>query len=205
MNQPESQIVSRWRGKKRTVVPSTRTTLSHRAIEHCILTLSLRAGIISKGFYLKPLRFYSYGIMGDLDSTLVIGGCRGLEFHLVIQLLQSGEAADATVPDIDIKRSRVEGARYVKDSVTSYEDVSSVLADVKPRAIFHLALPHAMYQSATPKLFDEVNVYGTENLLDCIYEHGGVKVLIYTPTTGVIHDGYTDSALPLQCLGDQDS
>jgi len=132
--------------------------------------------------------------MGALDPALVIGGCGGLGFHIVTQLLQSGEAADVTVLDIEIERNRVGGARYVKGSVSSHEDVSMLLADVKPRVIFHVASPHLMLQSATPKLFEEVNVSGTQNLLDCIYEHGGVKMLIYTSSTGIMHNGYTDSA-----------
>ena len=135
--------------------------------------------------------------MRALDPVLVIGGCGGLGFHITTQLLQSGEAADVTVLDIEIERNRVEGARYVKGSVSSHEEVSMVLADVKPRVVFHVASPHLMLQSATPKLFEEVNVAGTKNLLGCIYEHGGVKVLIYTSSTGIIHNGYTDSARSL--------
>ena len=135
--------------------------------------------------------------MRALDPVLVIGGCGGLGFHITTQLLQSGEAADVTVLDIEIERNRVEGARYVKGSVSSHEEVSMVLADVKPRVVFHAASPHLMLQSATPKLFEEVNVAGTQDLLSCIYEHGGVKVLIYTSSTGIIHNGYTDSARSL--------
>ena len=130
--------------------------------------------------------------MGPLDPTLVIGGCGGLGFHIVTQLLQSGEAVDVTVLDIEVERNRVEGARYVKGSVSSHQDVSTILGNVKPRVIFHVASPHLMLQSATPKLFEEVNVSGTRNLLDCIYEQGDVKMLIYTSSTGIIHNGYTD-------------
>jgi sterol-4alpha-carboxylate 3-dehydrogenase (decarboxylating) len=130
--------------------------------------------------------------MGPLDPTLVIGGCGGLGFHVVAQLLHSGEAVDVTVLDIDTERNRVEGAHYVKGSVSSYQDVVAVLADVKPRTIFHVASPHLMHQSATPKLFEDVNVSGTRNLLDCIYKEGGVKILVYTSSTGIIHNGYTD-------------
>ncbi|KAJ4287140.1 hypothetical protein N0V90_012538 [Kalmusia sp. IMI 367209] len=128
-------------------------------------------------------------LSGSVD---VIGGCGGLGFHIVTQILQSGDAVDVTVLDIDIERNRVEEARYVKSNVSSHQDVSAVLTDVKPRIIFHVASPHLMHQSATPKLFEEVNVLGTHNLLDCIYKQGDIKVLIYTSSTGIIHNEYTD-------------
>ncbi|KAF2446655.1 NAD(P)-binding protein [Karstenula rhodostoma CBS 690.94] len=53
-------------------------------------------------------------------------------------------------------------------------------------------IPHLMVQSATARLFEEVNISGTKNLLKCIYEHRGVRMLIYTSSTGIIHNGYTD-------------
>lgn len=133
--------------------------------------------------------------MGALDPVLVVDGCGGLGLHIITQLLQSGEAADITILDIYLERNRVEKVHYTQGSVSSRADVSKALANVKPRTIFYVASPHLMLQSATPQLFEEVNVSGTQNLLDCIYEHGGVKMLIYTSSTGIIHNGYTDSAL----------
>lgn len=59
--------------------------------------------------------------MGDLDLSLVIGGCEGLSFHIVTQVLQSGEAANVTVLNIDVESNRVEGARYVKGSFSSLQ------------------------------------------------------------------------------------
>jgi sterol-4alpha-carboxylate 3-dehydrogenase (decarboxylating) len=92
--------------------------------------------------------------MAAFDPVLVIGGCGGLGFHIVTQLLQSGEAANITVLDIDHERNRVEDVNYIKGSVTSHGNVS----------IFHVASPYIMHQSATPKLFEEINVSGTQNL-----------------------------------------
>lgn len=77
--------------------------------------------------------------MAPLDPTLVIGGCGGLDFHIVTQLLESGDATDVNVLYIGTGRNRVDGVNYVKGSVSSRKDVSAVLADAKPRVIFHVA------------------------------------------------------------------
>jgi sterol-4alpha-carboxylate 3-dehydrogenase (decarboxylating) len=130
--------------------------------------------------------------MAPLDPVLVIGGCGGLGYNLVLQLLESGDATNITVLDIDTERNRINGPTYIKGSVSSNEDVSKVLAQVKPKLIFHVASPHLMQQSATPKLFEEVNVSGTQNLLDCIYAHSSIRALVYTSSSGIIHNGYTD-------------
>lgn len=130
--------------------------------------------------------------MAPLDPALVIGGCGGLGFHIVTQLLESGDATNVTVLDINTERNRVDGVNYVLGSVSSQKDVSAVLAGAEPRVIFYVASPHLMHQSATPELFEEVNVSGTQNLLDCIYHNGRLKVLVYTSSTGIIHNGYTD-------------
>ena len=128
-----------------------------------------------------------------LDPVLVIGGCGGLGFHIVTQLFHSGDATAITILDIQTDRNRVDSARYVKGSVSSYDDVSKVLAAVKPRVIFHVASPHLMRQTATPKTFEEVNVLGTKILLHCISECRDVQALVYTSSTGIIHNGFTDS------------
>ncbi|KAF1956412.1 hydroxysteroid dehydrogenase [Byssothecium circinans] len=130
--------------------------------------------------------------MPSLDPVLIIGGCGGLGYHITQQLLESSDASNITILDIDTERNRVKGARYINGSVSSRDDVSKVLELAKPRVIFHVASPHLMHQSATPELFEDVNVTGTRNLVDCIYERGDVKALVFTSSTGVIHNGYTD-------------
>jgi sterol-4alpha-carboxylate 3-dehydrogenase (decarboxylating) len=130
--------------------------------------------------------------MAPLDPVLVIGGCGGLGYNIVRQLLESGDATDVTVLDIDTERNRIPGPRYVTGSVSSRDDVSTALAQCKAKVIFHVASPHLMHQSATPKRFEEVNVSGTQNLLDCIYEQKSTEALVYTSSCGVVHNGFTD-------------
>lgn len=50
-----------------------------------------------------------------------------------------------------------------------------------------------MHQNATLQLFEEVNVSGTRNLLDCIYANGATKVLVYTSSSGIIRNGFTSN------------
>jgi sterol-4alpha-carboxylate 3-dehydrogenase (decarboxylating) len=49
-----------------------------------------------------------------------------------------------------------------------------------------------MDQSARQETFEECNIAGTKNLLQCIDEVGGVKVLVWTGSTGVIDDGISN-------------
>jgi sterol-4alpha-carboxylate 3-dehydrogenase (decarboxylating) len=115
-----------------------------------------------------------------MDPVLVIGGSGGLGSHIVTQLLSSVDATSVTVLDLNINRNRVDGARYVKSNVASYADVSKLLSDIKPRVIFHTASPHRMDQTATQSTFEECNIAGIENLLQCVEEVGGVKALVWT-------------------------
>jgi sterol-4alpha-carboxylate 3-dehydrogenase (decarboxylating) len=127
-----------------------------------------------------------------MDPVLVLGGCGALGYHIIKQLLDTKKASDVTSLDIRIDVNRVPGAKYIKGSIASEEDVRSVLESVKPRIIFHTVSPQLMGQKNTHDLYEEVNVRGTKILLDCIAETDYVKALVYTSSSSVIHNNITN-------------
>lgn len=127
-----------------------------------------------------------------MDPVLVLGGCGGLGYNIVKQLLDTKKASDVTAFDIKTHINRVPGAKYIKGSITSEEDVRSVLETVKPKIIMHTISPDLMGQKNTHKLYEDVNIGGTQILLNCIAEVDYVKALIYTSSSSVIHNNVTD-------------
>ncbi|KAF1948957.1 putative 3-beta hydroxysteroid dehydrogenase/isomerase family protein [Byssothecium circinans] len=127
----------------------------------------------------------------QLGSVLVVGGCGFLGHHIVRKLIQAGDASNVTVLDVKTDLYRIEGAHYISGSITSPEDVKRALDAAKPKLIFHTVSPQAL---GSNKVFTDVNVNGTRNLLDCAQSSGFVRALVYTSSSSVVHDNHSDIA-----------
>ncbi|KAF2812746.1 C-3 sterol dehydrogenase/C-4 decarboxylase [Mytilinidion resinicola] len=125
----------------------------------------------------------------SLGSVLVIGGCGFLGRHLVEGLRRSDDASTLTVFDLTNSNS-IEGIKYIAGSITSRDEVLAVLNDVKPEVIFDLASPYALVRNL--KLLEDVNIHRTRNLLECSQQCGFTKALVYTSSSSVIHNSFTD-------------
>ncbi|KAF2119851.1 C-3 sterol dehydrogenase/C-4 decarboxylase [Lophiotrema nucula] len=126
-----------------------------------------------------------------LGSVLVLGGCGFLGHHIVKLLLEAADATQVTVFDLSIDSYQVEGAKYIPGSITSREDVTKALETARPQVVFHTVSPQAL---GSPKLFKQVNIEGTRNLLKCVQESGFVRALVYTSSSSVVHDHRSDLA-----------
>lgn len=126
-----------------------------------------------------------------LGSVLVLGGRGFLGHHIVQKLLEADDVSQVTVLDLNTGSYQVYGARYNVGSITSRDDVTKALQEAKPRVVFHTVSPQAL---GSPKLFNEVNVEGTRNLLKIAQESGFVKALVYTSSSSVVHDNRNDLA-----------
>jgi len=124
-----------------------------------------------------------------LGKVLVLGGCGFLGHHIVQKLLEANDVSQVTVFDLRTNSQRQEGAEYIAGSITSRDDVMKVLHEAKPRVIFHTISPQALGDES---LFQGVNVEGTRTLLECARECGFVKALVYTSSSSVVHDNYSD-------------
>ena len=134
----------------------------------------------------------------DLGSVLVVGGCGFVGHHIVKQLLFN---YDCTISVLDLRttHNRQPKVTYHDGDITSREAVLAVLKEAKPNVIIHTASPSAVLNSvssqavrAANKLYYNVNVNGTKNLLDCAVESGTVKAFVYTSSASVVHDNVSD-------------
>lgn len=80
---------------------------------------------------------------------------------------------------------------YIQVNLLDYAAVQNLIGEVKPTYIFHLA---GLNFSDDPKLFYEINVIGTMNLLDAVRKNNGQidpKVLIVGSSAeyGIVNEG----------------
>jgi sterol-4alpha-carboxylate 3-dehydrogenase (decarboxylating) len=129
--------------------------------------------------------------MASLDPVVVLGGCGSLGHHIVKKLFEAG-AKDVTVFDVNTKTNIVPNAKYVKGSIQNSDDVLQLLQSVKPLTIFHTVSPSMLGQRNTKQVFDNVNIEGTQNVLDNSTKVGTTKALVYTSSSSVIHNNITD-------------
>ncbi|KAG8164886.1 hypothetical protein KVR01_005161 [Diaporthe batatas] len=126
------------------------------------------------------------------SPVLVVGGCGFLGSHLVKALLsdQSTDTAQYQVHALDIRtdRNRVQGAAYHSCDITSADQVKSVFLATKPKVVFHVASPDPL--SHNNALFQQVNVKGTQNLLEAA-KAVHTQAFIYTSSFSAVHN-HTD-------------
>jgi sterol-4alpha-carboxylate 3-dehydrogenase (decarboxylating) len=129
--------------------------------------------------------------MTTLGSVFVIGGCGLLGHHVVKYLLESGDASSITVFDISTKNNRYDDPKveYITGSITSREDVLSALKSANVKVIINTASPDPLVP--VPRLLEEVNITGTQNVLDCAMELG-IRIHVYTSSSEVVQNSYDD-------------
>ncbi|TVY40142.1 Sterol-4-alpha-carboxylate 3-dehydrogenase,decarboxylating [Lachnellula occidentalis] len=117
----------------------------------------------------------------DLGAVLVVGGCGYLGSHLV-QLLEP-HSTSIHVVSRNPTSNLHPFATYHAGDIASYEQISSLLAQIKPQVIFHTASPK---YTASEKQLRQTNLDGTRNLLKCASESPYVRALVYTGTDSAV-------------------
>ena len=127
---------------------------------------------------------------------LITGGCgfvgsnlaaevlrRGEELYIIDNLFRFGSADNLTW-------LRTLGEfKYYPFDIRNINDVETVIKEVKPDYIFHLAGQVAMTTSiANPRLDYETNALGTFNLLDSVRKYSPGSVILYSSTNKVYGD-----------------
>jgi UDP-glucose 4-epimerase len=131
--------------------------------------------------------------------AIVTGGAGFIGSHVVDALLAEGYAV-TVIDDL----SSGDAARVAKDAqlveldITDAPAIEAVVAEVKPRAIFHLAAQSSVVVSVeNPSRDCEVNVTGTLNVLEAA---GEIEApVVFTSTGGAL---YGDAA-PMPTLEDR--
>lgn len=126
-------------------------------------------------------------------NLLITGGCGFLGSNLAAHALGSGHEValfdnlyrQGSVENLNWLKSQ--GAfRFVHGDIRNQNDISRLVQEFGPDAIFHLAGQVAMTTSiANPRLDFEVNAMGTHNLLEAVRQFAPKSVVIYSSTNKV--------------------
>jgi len=127
---------------------------------------------------------------------LITGGCGFVGSNLALEVLTRGEELfvfdnlfrHGSADNLRWLRSQGQFTYYPSD-IRNYNDVETVIKDIKPDYIFHLAGQVAMTTSIkNPRLDFEINALGTNNLLEAIRKYSPDTVILYSSTNKVYGD-----------------
>lgn len=127
---------------------------------------------------------------------LITGGCGFIGSNLAAEVLNNGEELfvmdnlfrHGSNENLNWLRSKGEFKFYPFD-IRNVNDMETVIKEVKPDYVFHLAGQVAMTTSiANPRLDFETNTLGTFNLLDAIRKYSSNSVILYSSTNKVYGD-----------------
>lgn len=129
-------------------------------------------------------------------KLLITGGCGFLGSNLAADALARG---DELVVFDNLYRAgsrenlgwlQLQGRfRFEHGDIRNQNDITRIVLEFQPDAIFHLAGQVAMTTSiANPRMDFEVNVMGTHNLLEAVRQHAAQAVVVYSSTNKVYGD-----------------
>ena len=120
-----------------------------------------------------------------LGPALVIGGCGFVGFHIVIALLKDPTSGPVSVISRNPNSNRCERVSYYTGDIGNLDEIRKLLANIKPRVIFHAAAPRGDDTTVKPGDHHRISVEGTKNVIACAIESPTVKALVYTSTCAV--------------------
>lgn len=129
-------------------------------------------------------------------KLLITGGCGFLGSNLAAHAIHRGD--DLVVFDSLYRAGSLENLRWLKGlgafrhvhgDIRNQNDITRVVTEFRPDAIFHLAGQVAMTTSiANPRMDFEVNVLGSHNLLEAVRLNCPDAVVVYSSTNKVYGD-----------------
>jgi CDP-paratose 2-epimerase len=143
---------------------------------------------------------------------LITGGCGFLGSNLAADAISRG---DQVIVFDNLSRA---GSRdnlawlhskgeitFIHGDIRNQNDITKVIRDLKPEAIYHLAGQVAMTTSiANPRLDFEINAIGTFNLLEAVRAHTPETIIIYSSTNKVYGNleqfSYNETTTRYECL-----
>lgn len=131
-----------------------------------------------------------------VGPVLVTGGAGFVGRNLVNALRAQG--VKVIVFDLAAKYMPPEGVEFVRGNLVSKSEIVAALTKYGVQVVFHVASPDPNSQNR--KLFEDVNVTGSQNVVDACLEVG-VSTLIYTSSASVVWQGAAqegvDESIPL--------
>lgn len=122
---------------------------------------------------------------GPYGPSLVIGGCGFLGFHIVKALLADPAWGPVSVISRNPDNNRCEGVSYHQGDICNSDEIERLLADLKPRIIFHTAAPRAADPAIVPGDHLRTSVEGTKTILSAAKNSSTVRALVYTSSASV--------------------
>jgi CDP-paratose 2-epimerase len=127
---------------------------------------------------------------------LITGGCGFIGSNLAAEVLKKGEGL--FIFDNLFRSGSSRNLRWLKKlgefkyypfDIRNYNDIETVIKDIKPDVIFHLAGQVAMTTSIeNPRLDFETNTLGTHNLLEVVRKYSPESIILYSSTNKVYGD-----------------
>ena len=117
--------------------------------------------------------------------VLVVGGCGFVGYHIVNAFIGDSTWSSVHVMSRNPFRNQVQGAHYHSGSLTSFEQLQSLLAEIQPSLIINTASPNAT-EVGSREQHHEINVKGTQNLLRAAIASNHVEMLIYTSSVEIM-------------------
>ena len=118
-------------------------------------------------------------------------------YHVVNAFIKDPTWSSVHVMSRNPSRNQVQGAHYHSGSLTSSEQLQSLLAEIQPSLIIDTASPIGS-GDADDAYFYEINVKGTQNLLNAALASKPVKAFIFTSSVevmaGASHNFLTEDA-----------
>jgi len=144
-------------------------------------------------------------------KLLITGGCGFLGSNLAAEALRRGDEVIVfdnlsrlgAMENQDWLRSQGE-FRFVHADIRNQNDITRIIRETRPDAIFHLAGQVAMTTSiADPRKDFEINVMGSHNLLEAVRDFSPETAVLYSSTNKVYGDleqfTYTETATRYVC------
>jgi CDP-paratose 2-epimerase len=129
-------------------------------------------------------------------KLLITGGCGFLGSNLASHAIEKG--FEVVVFDNLYREGSLQNLawlkgkgtfRFVHGDIRNQNDISRLIQEFQPEAVFHLAGQVAMTTSiANPRMDFEVNAVGTHNLLEAVRFHTPEAAVIYSSTNKVYGD-----------------
>lgn len=128
---------------------------------------------------------------GAMSISLVTGGSGFIGQHLVDQLLARGD--HVRILDVEPPSAKRADVSFIKGSVTDRHVVEEAVSGV--RHIYHTAAIPYLW-APDPAIFHEVNVVGTEIVIEAALK-GGVERVVHTSSATVLTSRHADHGLAI--------
>lgn len=123
-------------------------------------------------------------VFEPLSSVLVVGGC-GFLGHEIVSKLVDEPNCSVSVLSRNPGQPRVAGVSYYACDITELDALRQLLHKIQPQIIIHTASPIFFEDKVDSALLYQVNVVGTQNLLDVSGSVESVKAFVYTSSSSV--------------------